>query len=98
MAAGTNTLMPPPGGKLGRRNIAPLRSFLQRLLTVLDTGQLTVELPSGERIVQRGAHPGPEAVLVLHRWRALWRMMAEGELGFSRSYIDGDCSTPDIKT
>ena len=60
------------------------------------TGRLTVTLPSGATLRHIGARPGPDAILTLRRWRALWRMMTGGSVGLARAYIDGDCHSPDI--
>jgi cyclopropane-fatty-acyl-phospholipid synthase len=78
----------------------PRRYFprlLQRYLQNLEIGALRLTLPSGATIEHKGARPGPEAVLVLRRWRALWRIMIEGDLGLARAYMDDDCRSPDIK-
>jgi cyclopropane-fatty-acyl-phospholipid synthase len=40
--------------------------------------------------------PGPEAVLRLHRWRALLRLVVSGDTGFAEGYVDGDWSSPDL--
>lgn len=74
----------------------PLRHLLQRLLRRLRAGVLHVELPSGERLHARGAQAGPEATLRLHRWRPLWRLMTQGDLGLATSWRDGDWSSPDL--
>ncbi|GHC96087.1 cyclopropane-fatty-acyl-phospholipid synthase [Pseudorhodoferax aquiterrae] len=73
-----------------------LRRLLHTQLADLACGELTVVLPHGERVHARGTAPGPQAQLVLHRWRPLWRLAAEGDLGLARSYRDGDWSTPDL--
>jgi cyclopropane-fatty-acyl-phospholipid synthase len=66
------------------------------MLPHLHDGRLQLTLPGGETIERRGRSPGPEAALVLRRWRALWRLLIEGDDGFSSSYIDGDWTTPDL--
>jgi cyclopropane-fatty-acyl-phospholipid synthase len=71
----------------------PLLHFLRRI----EIGTLTVTLPSGASIHHRGARPGPEAVLLVRRWRALWRMLLAGDLGLARAYMDDDCRSPDLR-
>jgi cyclopropane-fatty-acyl-phospholipid synthase len=39
---------------------------------------------------------GPETVIVLHRWRALRRLITGGDIGFAEGYIAGEWSTPDL--
>jgi cyclopropane-fatty-acyl-phospholipid synthase len=78
----------------------PFRGFkryiLERLFACFDTGRLTIITPSGERIEHKGRQPGPEAVLVVHRWRTFQRLVSGGDLGFGEAYIDIDWSSPDL--
>ena len=81
----------------------PLRKGLReaalaRLIGSLSTGQLTIIMPDGRRLLVHGARPGPEAVLDMHRGRALHRLLLGGSLGFADAYIDGDWSSPDLPT
>lgn len=73
-----------------------LRAPLDRLLAQVRHGSLTVELPGGGHLEAAGAQPGPRAQLHLHRWRALARLLMQGDLGLAESYRDGDWSTPDL--
>ena len=57
---------------------------------------MTVELPSGARLAHKGARPGPQAFLAIHRWRAIWRLILLGDVGFAESYISGDWSSRDL--
>lgn len=79
---------------------APPRRLAGRLIRALVPqpcfGSLTVVTPGGERIEFRGPLAGPDAVLVLRRWRALWRLMRGGEIGFAEAFMDGDWTTPDL--
>ncbi|RYF63690.1 MAG: class I SAM-dependent methyltransferase [Comamonadaceae bacterium] len=84
------------GGLWQRLTQSPLRRLLERLARQVQHGALTVHLPNGERLESHGAHPGPHAVLHISRWRALWRLMSEGDLGFARAYGRGDWHTPDL--
>ncbi|MBS0452712.1 MAG: class I SAM-dependent methyltransferase [Proteobacteria bacterium] len=74
------------------------RSQLQRLLAQAHCGSLRLELPDGKVVVQRGRTEGPHATLQLHRWRALRRLLTQGDLGLAESYWDGDWSTADLVT
>lgn len=70
--------------------------LLRRLLSGLAYGQITVIAPSGNTAVLRGREDGPHATIVLHRWRAVRRLLAGGDLGFAEAHIDGDWSSPDL--
>ncbi len=74
----------------------PRVRILARLLDGLRYGSLSVILPSGQKFVRSGSEPGPEATVVLHRWRALQRLFTGGDIGFARAWIDGDCSSMDL--
>ena len=64
-------------------------------LSQIRIGRLTVVTPSGQRLTSPGERPGPEAVLVLHRWRLPWRLLLNGDIDFGAAYIDGDWDSPD---
>ena len=66
------------------------------VLSCLDCGKLTVVLPDGRSAHYAASAPGPDATLVLHSWRTVWRTLRRGDMGFAESFIDGDCSSPDI--
>ena len=74
----------------------PWHIFWRRLVSGLDIGGLTVELPGGKRLVHRGSKPGPEGVMVMKNWRPLRRLAIEGDIGYAESYIQGDWTSPDI--
>jgi cyclopropane-fatty-acyl-phospholipid synthase len=75
---------------------AALRRLLRPWLKRVQTGTLTVILPGGLSIHQRGARLGPDAILVVRHWRAVWRMLLAGDLGLARAFIDDDCQSPDL--
>lgn len=70
--------------------------LLLRLLRNIRHGRLRIALPSGAVIEKIGAEPGPEAVIVIRRWRMLRRVIAAGDIGFAEGYLDGDWTTPDL--
>ena len=79
-----------------RTRRGPISRAVDRAIPQLPIGRLHVTLPNGEGIERRGEPAGPEAVMTIHRWRALWRMRRDGDNGFADSYLDGDWSTPDL--
>jgi cyclopropane-fatty-acyl-phospholipid synthase len=84
----------PQAVPVARRHPAAL--LLYRLLRRLQCGTLTVVLPNGQSVTHRKETPGPDAVLLLHRWRALLRLVVSGDTGFAEAYMDGDWSSPDL--
>jgi len=82
-------------GKIRKRRSMICR-LVDRALPILPVGHLLLTLPNGEVIERRGEQDGPEAAISVQRWRGLWRMMLDGEHGFSDAYLDGDWSTPEL--
>ena len=74
------------------------RSLLAHFCARMVCGSLTIVLPGGSRFVHKSGLPGPDGVLVIHRWRILRRLLLRGDLGFAESYIDGDWSSPNLTT
>ena len=74
----------------------PLRRLVGRLLEGVQCGSISVELPNGQRLEARGAAPGPQAAIVLHRWRAMAQLALQGDLGLAQAYRDGHWSSPDL--
>ena len=99
--AGSTTAAPAalteaPVATLHARPTGPWQRLLRRLLPEVRRGSLRVVVPAGPAWEARGAEAGPHAVVVLHRWRALARLLLEGDTGFAAAYRDGDWSTPDL--
>ncbi len=71
-------------------------TVLRRLLSRLEIGRIVVVTPSGAAVEHVGSEPGPDATLVLHRWRAILKLVSGGDVGFADAYIAGDWSSPDL--
>ncbi len=74
----------------------PRLALLRRLLGRTRRGQLTLTLPGGRCLEVAGREPGPHAVMRLHRWRTLLRLMLQGDLGLALSFRNGDWDSPDL--
>ena len=83
-------------GSIGNRKEGLIARVLRRMIAQIEFGHITVVLPSGDRIEHYGAQAGLSATLVLHRWRAIRRLISQGDLGFAEAYIDGDWSSLDL--
>lgn len=71
-------------------------AIIARVVRAFEAGRLTIVTPDGARIEHRGPLPGRDATMVIHRWRALRRILLGGDIGFSEGYIAGDWSSPDL--
>ena len=83
-------------GAVGSERGLFLEILVRRFVARIHAGGLTVEVPSGGRLTHEGARPGPQAFLTIHRWRAIWRLILLGDVGFAESYITGDWSSRDL--
>jgi cyclopropane-fatty-acyl-phospholipid synthase len=64
----------------------------------LQRGSLTITLPDGQTVIRRGAESGPNAALEIHSWRAVLRLLLDGEHGFSDAFLEGEWTTPDLQS
>ena len=81
----------------GLRGLEEIFAYaLNPLLRHIRFGGLTINTPSGGRIVYHAAAPGPEACIYLHRWRAVRRLLLGGDVAFAEAYMNGDWTTPDL--
>jgi cyclopropane-fatty-acyl-phospholipid synthase len=81
-------VMSPDLGWLSRR-------LSRVLLSRIHAGRLTIVTPSGLRL-SHGSGNGPEGVFVLRRWRALRRLLLQGDIAAAEAYLDGDWDSPDL--
>ena len=82
------------GNRKSRRSI--LCRLVDKAIPAMPAGQLCLVLPNGETIERHGEAPGPDATMVVQRWRALRSMLVYGEYGFADGYLDGEWTTPDL--
>ncbi len=74
----------------------PAGPILKRLFACLKVGRISVRMPNGATLHHQTGRPGPEATMVLYRWRALRRLLWGGDVAFAEAYMDGDWSSPDL--
>jgi len=69
----------------------------ERLLSRMEQGHLHLALPGGRVLDARAAGcTVPEAHMQINRWRAVRRILVEGDIGFADGYIDDDWSSNDL--
>jgi len=72
------------------------RPLLAHIDKCLDEGAITVSLPEGGAPTRLGGRrPGPEAVVILTSWRALWRLVTGGSSGWYEAWAAGEWESPD---
>jgi cyclopropane-fatty-acyl-phospholipid synthase len=70
--------------------------LLKAVLGGVHCGAICIHLPSGETIEARGTARGPSAVIAVHDWHALRRMVMAGDLGFAEAYMEGEWTSPNL--
>jgi cyclopropane-fatty-acyl-phospholipid synthase len=59
-------------------------------------GSLDITLPNGLRFAFHGQEPGPAAAMVVRNLRLFRRVLRGADIGFARSFIEGDWESPDL--
>lgn len=59
-------------------------------------GSLSFVLPSGRAFKVQGKETGPEAVLIIHDFRFVGRVMAGGDIGFGEGFIAKEWDSPNL--
>ncbi|MBX3595477.1 cyclopropane-fatty-acyl-phospholipid synthase family protein [Sphingomonas sp.] len=78
------------------RLLAPLlHRLLDRIDRGLGEGAIEATLPGGLRRRLGGRAPGPRAIVEIRRWRALWRLVTGGSVGWYEAWQAGDWTSPD---
>ncbi len=72
--------------------------ILSRLLRQMYAGSLTVEFPSGRRLLFKGQAHGPSAFLKIISLRLIARLIARGDMGLAEGYMAGEWESPDLTT
>jgi len=78
------------------RRIAPIfHRILDRIDAGLAAGAIEAQLPDGTRRMLGGRGEGPLALITIHRWRAIVRLVTGGSVGWYEGWTAGDWSSPD---
>ena len=83
--------------RLARR--FPLRlaaEVFRRAAALAPFGEISVELPSGERCRHAGASPGPSADLRFLSRRPILRLVVGGAIGLAQGYREGEWTSGDL--
>ena len=77
--------------------VAPIfHRILDRVDVGLQAGAIEATLPDGTHRLLGGRGDGPVASVAVHRWRALWRLVSAGSIGWYEGWEAGDWSSPDL--
>lgn len=82
----------------GGRSRAPLARLLRPIVGTISRGSLSIDLPTGRRVVVEGPTPGYNAHIAIRKWRAFARVAISADIGFANSLADGDCDSSDLRT
>jgi cyclopropane-fatty-acyl-phospholipid synthase len=70
--------------------------FLAAAVRRPTAGSLELRWPDGAVTRLVGDAPGPNAIVIVRRWRAFAKAALRGALGLAESYVAGDWDSPDI--
>lgn len=82
----------------GQKDLPRYFSQVFSMLRRMESGRLDIRLPDGRVFRSEGSKPGPVAQVEIHDPDVFARLVREGELGFSDAYLEGDWSTPDLRS
>ncbi len=83
------------GGRIAR-GVAPIfHRILDRVDAGLEEGAIEATLPDGSSRLLGGRRDGPVAIVGVVRWRALWRLISAGSVGWYEGWAAGDWTSPD---
>jgi cyclopropane-fatty-acyl-phospholipid synthase len=71
-------------------------AILDRIDQGLEAGSIEGHLPDGSVRILGGRGVGPVAVVHLHDWRALTRLVRAGSIGWYEGWAAGDWESPDL--
>ena len=91
-AATTRITTPPPAARLLGR---VFHRIVDRIDAGLREGAIEAQLPDGTRRLLGGHAAGPLAIIRVVRWRALWRLVSGGSIGWYEAWEAGDWTSPD---
>ena len=83
------------GGRWARWLAPAFHRVLDRVDRGLAEGAIEATLPDGRQRRLGGRGPGPVAIVTLHDWRPLMRLILSGSVGWYRSWAEGEWTSPD---
>ncbi|HEX6374777.1 MAG TPA: cyclopropane-fatty-acyl-phospholipid synthase family protein [Allosphingosinicella sp.] len=83
------------GGVLARLLAGSFTRIVGRIDIGLGEGTIEATLPGGGHRILGGRRPGPRAIVHLHSWRALARLITSGSVGWYKAWELGEWSSPD---
>ena len=84
------------GGWLARLRAPGMHAILDRIDAGLDHGVIEVRLPDGRTRVLGARGEGPTALVTLHDWSALLRLVTAGSVGWYRAWELGEWEAEDL--
>ena len=75
-----------------------LRPIINKIASQFKLGSLSYRLPSGFEGKISGKLSGPDANIVLHSWRPIFRLFFNGSIGFAEGYLAGEWDSSNLPT
>jgi cyclopropane-fatty-acyl-phospholipid synthase len=71
-------------------------AILDRIDSGLVEGAIEGHLPDGSKRLLGSRRPGPQAIVYIHKWRALTRLVRGGSIGWYEGWVAGEWTSPDL--
>jgi cyclopropane-fatty-acyl-phospholipid synthase len=75
-----------------------IEKILRKVTLSIKSGCITFELTDGQKIHCDSGNIGPHALIKIHSFTALKRILSGGYLGFAEGYINQEWTTPSLPT
>ncbi|WP_294355763.1 cyclopropane-fatty-acyl-phospholipid synthase family protein [uncultured Sphingomonas sp.] len=87
---------PSRAGRFSGLSAPVFHRILDRIDAGLVEGAIEATLPDGTHRLLGGRADGPVAIVSVRRWRALWRLVSAGSIGWYEGWEAGDWSSPNL--
>lgn len=71
-------------------------NLLDRWISRIEIGSLTLKFPSGLERTFHGSIEGPNAAMTVKSWKLIPRLIMSGDVGLAESFMAGEWDTPDL--
>ena len=83
------------GGLAARLTVPAIGRVVDAIDRQLKRGGIELAFPDGSTRRLGFSGPGPQAIVAIHRWRALARLATSGSVGWYKAWANGEWSSPD---
>ena len=79
-----------------KNKITFIDRILHKVTKAISSGSITFKLENGKSIKCDSGYKGPEAIINIHSYKLVKRLLSAGYLGLAESYINKEWTTPSL--